>query len=124
MFTKYRGGDGTGVVNSGGDGGAGADGPASFRAVGAVAAEGAVSPLGEGAGVCPEAGGEGGGTISCGGPGFLLMRKAKSMTTMTKPVPMQMPGTQGGSLRALAIAGNDAPAISGRLALHLWQSSC
>ena len=124
-FTKYMVGDGTGVVNSGGEGGAGIDGPDSSWAAGAVGGEGAVSTLGgEVAGVCPEAGGEGGGTISCGGQGLLLKRKTKSRTTMTKPAPMKMPRTQGGNLRALAIVGNDAPAISGRLALHLWQVSC
>lgn len=65
MFTKYMGGDGTGIVNSGGEGGTGADGPDSSWAAGAVGAEGAVSTLGgEIAGVCPETGGEGGGTIS------------------------------------------------------------
>jgi len=59
------GGDGTGIVNSGGEGGTGADGPDSSWAAGAVGAEGAVSTLGgEIAGVCPETGGEGGGTIS------------------------------------------------------------
>ena len=65
MLTKYLGGDGPGVVNSGGERGAGADGPDSSWAAGAVGALGAVSPLGgEIAGVWPEAGGEGGVTIS------------------------------------------------------------
>ena len=101
MFTKYKGGDGTGVFNSGGERGSGVVGPDSSLAVGA---DGAVSTLGgEVAGVCPEAGGEGGGTISRGGPGLLLNRKIKSRTTMTKPVPMKTPITQGGSHLALVI---------------------
>ena len=64
-LTKYMGGDGVGVVTFGGEGVAGNDGTAGSWAAGAMGAEGAVSTLGGGvAGVCPEAGGEGGGTIS------------------------------------------------------------
>jgi hypothetical protein len=46
VLTKYIGGDGVGVVNSGGERGFGADGPDSSWAAGAVGAEGVVSPLG------------------------------------------------------------------------------
>ena len=103
-FTKYKGGDGTGVFNSGGERGSGAVGPDSSLAAGAVGAAGAVSTLGgEVAGVCPEVGGEAGGTISRGGPGLLLNRKIKTRTTMTKPAPMKTPMTQGGSHLALVI---------------------
>ena len=101
-FTKYMGGDGTGVFNSGGERGSGADGPDNSLASGTVGAAGAVSTLGgEVAGVCPEAGGAGGGPISGGGPGLLLNRKIKTRTTMTKPVPMNRPLTQGKDLRPL-----------------------
>jgi hypothetical protein len=103
-FTKYKGGDVTGVFISGGEGGSGAVGPDSSLAAGAVGADGAVSPLGgEVAGVCPEASGEGGGTISGGGPGLLLNKKIKSRTMMTKPVPMKTPVTQEGSFPAVVI---------------------
>ncbi len=69
MLTKYMDGDGTGVFNSGGERGAGTDGPDRFWAAGAVGGEGAVSPLGgDRAGVWPEAGGEGDGTIGSEGP--------------------------------------------------------
>jgi len=65
VLTKYIGGDGVGVVNSGGERGVGADGPDSSWAAGAMGAEGAVFPLGGAiAGVCPEPGGEGGATTS------------------------------------------------------------
>jgi hypothetical protein len=63
-LTKYMGGDGACVVSSGGAGVAGNDGTAGSRAAGATGTAGAVSPLGGGiAGVCPEAGGEGCGTV-------------------------------------------------------------
>jgi hypothetical protein len=124
-FTEYRGIDGAGVVSSGGAGVAGNDGTAAFWATGAWGAEGAVSTLGgEVAGVCPEAGGEGGGTISRGGPELMLKRKTNSRTTMTKPVPMKMHRTQGKSFRTLAGAVKLGPDIPIRLALHLWQISC
>ena len=103
-FTIYRGGDGTGVFNSGGERGSGADGPDSSLAAGAVGADGTVSTLGgKVAGVCPEAGGAGGGPIRRGGPELLLFRKIKSRTTITKPVPMKTPGTQGWRLLPLVI---------------------
>ena len=103
-FTKYKGGDGTGISNSAGEGGSGAVGPDSSLAAGAVGADGAVSTLGgEVAGVCPEASGEGGGPFSRGDPGLLLNRKIKSRTTMIKLVAMKTPMTQGGSHLALVI---------------------
>ena len=103
-FTKYMGGDGTGVFNSRGERGSGGVGPDSSLAAGAVGAVGAVSTLGgEVAGVGPKADGAGGGPISGGGPGLLLNRRIKSRTTMTRPVPMKTPVTQGGNLLALVI---------------------
>jgi hypothetical protein len=119
-FTEYRGSDGAGVVSSGGAGVAGNNGTAGSWATGAWGADGAGSTLGgEVAGVCPEAGGEGGGTISRGGPELVLKRKTNSRTTMTKLVPMKMQRTQGESFRTLAGAVELVPAISIRLALHL-----
>jgi len=103
-FTKYKDGDGTGISNTAGEEGSGAVGPDGSLAAGAVGADRAVSILeGEVAGVCPEASGEGGGTISGGGPGLLLNRKIKSRITMNRPVPMKTPLTQGESLLALVI---------------------
>ena len=57
MFTKYLGGDGVGVVTSGGEGVSGADGTAVSWTAGAVRDDGAVSAVGLGAaaGVCFEA---------------------------------------------------------------------
>lgn len=65
IFTKYRGGDGVGVITSGEAGGAGADGTTGSWAAGAVGADGDVSAWDEVVvGVWPEAAGEGGVTIS------------------------------------------------------------
>jgi len=59
------GGDGVGVVTFGGEGVVGSDRTAGSWAAGALGAEGVVATSGgEVAGVCPETGGEGGGTIS------------------------------------------------------------
>jgi hypothetical protein len=127
LLTKYLAGDGVDTVTSGGEEAAGAEGTAISRTAATVGADGVVSDAGiRGAlVVSPEtARGAGGVVTICGGPGLLAKGKNKNRATMIEPAPMKMPGTLKGSLRTLAGAAEEVPAISGRVTWQPWQVSC